>query len=167
MGKQKRPFNFDEYHAQRIIRVHFGGEDFIAALVRRRYDDFDVEQTGPGEWIGAETIPVFKMIRDNDEDSPTYGKRIPEPNTEPTRFKRQYNIKFTPEAVKNFKKLQGSRSFNKTELAYVYRDGSFFVPKEEDFWTKPMALLYDEVVHGKQTVNVEVTNATAKVTKKK
>jgi len=158
MGK-KKAFDFNEYHAQRIVRAFYGGVEYIAALVRKRYDDFDVEQTGPGEWIGVNTVPVYKMIRDNDENSETFGKRIPEPNTEPTRFKRSYTIPFNADTAKDFKKLQGSRSFNKTELTYLYRDGSFFVPNEEDFWTKSMKDLYAEVVQGKQTVNIEVTNS--------
>jgi hypothetical protein len=155
----KKAFNFNEYHAQRIVRASHGGKDYIMALVRRKYDEVDVEQTGPGEWIGNVEEPVYKMIRDNNEDSDTYGKRIPEPGVEPTRFRRKYTIEFNKESIDNFKKLQGVTNYNKTELCYLWRDGSYTVEDETEFWTVPQKDLYNRVVLGKQTVKVEIDNS--------
>ena len=155
----KKAFKFEEHHAQRIVRASHGGHDYIMALVRRKYDDVDVEQAGPGEWIGNVEEPIYKMVRDNDEESTTYGKRIPEPGTEPTRFRRKYTIEFNKESIADFKKLQGVTNYNKTELCYLWRDGSYTVEDENEFWTVPMKDIYARVVLGKQTVKVEIENS--------
>ena len=101
----KKKLSSDDYWAQQIIRAQQGGKDYIFALVRRKYDEDDIEPVGPGEYIGLDQKKNYPKVTDNDPESDTFGKRISKPNAEPSGIKVVYKDSFTPANVKKYQKM--------------------------------------------------------------
>ena len=152
----KKPFSYKEHWGQVIYRVSRGGIDYIGATVRKKYAEDDIEKYGPNTFIGLETTPVFDKVTDNDPESETYLKRITPEGAQPTKTRTSFNIKFTPETVKNFKELVGVNPMGETRFVYIFREHPFEAPNVDDFWEKKMSDVYNEVVRGiKDTPLVE------------
>lgn len=153
MGKRK--LNPEELWAQQIFRYQDpSGQDFIAALVFKKFSDFDVEGKGPGQYIGIERKEVFDMVTDNDPDSDTYTQRIQKPDSEPIRTVMRFTDKATPANLEKYKKMAGTTSAGITELIWKFREGAFNCSDREAFWTTPMSEVYQSVVLNKTVVQI-------------
>lgn len=146
-------FNPDKLWAQQIIRAKIKDEEFICALVRKRYEGEDVETIGAGEYLGLEKEEIYPMIVDSNPDSETFGKRIRKQDSEPTNVRLKFTQKYTPEIAKEWKKMCGYSTLGKTEYIWKFREGAFHA--EEDFWDVPITEAYDQTVKGKQVIVIE------------
>lgn len=152
MGKKK--LTEDNFWAQTIIRAQQDGEDYIFALVRRKYADDDIETTGPGEYFGLSRTESYARITDQDPDSETFGKRIDKPNSEPIGVKMTFKDKFNSANIKKYQKMAGINSFGQTEYIWKFKQINISADKVDEFWDIPQDDAYDRYVL-KQVVKVE------------
>jgi hypothetical protein len=157
----KKKFDYGDYWASDVYRTNIHGKEQIAAHIRRRYDDYDVDDVGPGIMIGLEITTAKRRINDIDPESDTFGKRIDDPQ-DPGKNRRQFTILWNDKTIKDFKKLVGTTRLGVTRFFYLYRERTYEAPKEEDFWTKSMSELHDSVVLGREKVLVTMKNNSAK-----
>jgi len=150
----KKKLTEDNYWAQQIIRAQQDGKDCIFALVRRRYSDDDIEQTGPGEYIGVDRKESFPKITDNDPESDTFTERIDKPNASATGVKLVYLDEFSPKNIEKYQKMSGITSYGQTQLIYKFRQMSITADKETEFWTESQDEIYNKYVL-KQVIIVE------------
>jgi len=146
-------YNPDKLWAQQIIRAKIKDQEFICALVRKRYEGEDVETIGAGEYLGLEKEEIYPMIVDSDPDSETFGKRIKKQGSEPTNVRLKFTQKYTPEIAKEWKKMCGYSTLGKTEYIWKFREGAFHA--EEEFWDTSITEAYDQTVKGKQVIVIE------------
>jgi len=73
----KKEPKFSELWASQVYRILKGDKEYIAAHVRRKYADRDIEPKGPGEYVGMKQEVRYEMTTDTDPDSDTYNQRIP------------------------------------------------------------------------------------------
>ena len=151
----KKVFSFDENWAEKIYRCSIGGQDYIAAWTRKKYAENDLETTGPGEYVGITEVEIRKKIRDNDEDSDTYGKRIEDSTAEPKKTLK-FTTLFDKNTIKQYRKLSGVTHMGATQLIYIFKQHAYEALDEEEFWSKSMKDVYDSVVRNRPTVNVQV-----------
>ncbi len=152
----KKVLDESNFWAQHIIRAQQDGKDCIFALVRRKYSEDDIEQTGPGEYRGLSKEPSYLKITDPDPDSDTFGQRIPKPNSEATGMKMIYLDKFTPENIKRYKSMCGINHFGQTEYIYKFKQVNITADKIDEFWKIPQDKAYDQYVLNKQEIVVKV-----------
>jgi len=146
MPKKEIPVNEKNYWAQEVFRVLVNGQGHIGALVRRKYDETDVEKRGLGMYIGIKEVEVKDMITDNDPESETFGKRIPDPNDEGGRKKMQFVETDDKEALAKYKKLTGTTNYGTTILTYKFREQTFEAPDSEEFWTADIKTIHRKYV---------------------
>lgn len=146
-------FNPDKLWAQQVIRAKIKDEEYICALVRKRYEGEDVEMEGAGEYIGLEKTEVFPMVVDSDPDSETFGKRIKKAGSESTNTVVKFSQKYTPEIAKEWQKMCGYSTLGKTEYIWKFREGSFHA--DEDFWSTSLKEAYEQSVQRKQVIVIE------------
>lgn len=146
-------FNPDKLWAQQVIRARIKDEEFICALVRKRFEGEDVEIEGAGEYIGLETETTYPMVIDSDPDSETFGKRIRKKDSEATNTRLKFVQKYTPEVAKEWQKMCGYSTLGKTEYIWKFREGAFHA--EEDFWGTSIKDAYESTVKGKQVIVIE------------
>ena len=164
MGKKEIPLNSDNYFAQQVYRVLVNGKGYIGALVRRRYDEFDVEKKGIGKYIGIEEVEIHDMVTDNDPESETFGKRIEDPNDEGGRKKMQFVETDDAKALEKFRKLTGTTNYGTTILTYKFREQTFEAPDNEEFWTANIQDIHRKYIQ-KLTVAPEQSMSRPRVTK--
>jgi len=131
----KRKFSFDDHFASRIVRVIGPKQDYLCALVHRKYDDIDVDTIGGGEWIGYKLVPQYRKISDNDPESETYGKRIDDPSQEPIGNKPQFDFETNEKNIKEFKKLVGNTVLGETIFVLRIDNSAYRAGNIEQFWT--------------------------------
>lgn len=154
MGKKQLTVN--DLWAPHIIRVKTSTGEKIAAFVRRKYSDDDIDTKDPGHYIGVKEVDDVPMITDNDPESETYTKRIPDPEAEPSSSGiKKFNESFTKENIAKYKKLVGNTVQGKTQLVYLFRDRAFTADDEEEFWTLPMEEVRKILTNRKQIVQLE------------
>ena len=156
MGKKK--LTDKDYWAQQIGRVEQNGVDHIFALVRRKYAEDDIETTGPGEYIGAETIQNYSKITDQDPDSETFGKRI-EDRTSPIGTKIVFKDEATPENIKKYQGMAGVNTFGKTQYIWHFPMESITAPSAKEFWKTPVEEAYRRFVLKEQVIKVETNKS--------
>lgn len=155
----KKAFSFDDYWASDIYRIQVAnGDEYIAAHVRRKFDDYDVDDQGPGTLIGAEIVVVKRKITDTDQDSETFGKRIDDPEDDLGRTKRAFKTKFDAKSVKDYQKLVGTTRLGSTRLYYNFKNRAYEAEDVTQFWTGKMKDIYNEVVMNRQKILLEQKN---------
>jgi len=146
-ARKKKPFSFDEHWGQQIFRTKKGPKEFLWALVRRKYDEDDIERKGIGIHIGVEEKPIFEMETDQDPESVTFGKRVPKrrivydtagnPKEEdmPVETRFTYIHEVSPVNIKKYKKLEGHNTlYGYTQFYWVINDRKVKCDNPEDFW---------------------------------
>lgn len=146
-------FNPDKLWAQQVIRARIKDEEFICALVRKRFEGEDVEMEGAGEYIGIESVLTYPMMIDSDPESETFGKRIRKTNSESVSTQLKFTQKFTPEIAKEWEKMCGYSALGKTEYIWKFREGAYTA--ENNFWKLSMDDAYEKTVRGKQVIVIE------------
>jgi len=157
MGKKK--LTEEDFYAQQVIRVQQDGKDYIYGLVRRKYSDDDIEQKGPGEYIGIDRKESYPKITDNDPASDTYTERIEDTNAGPTGVKLIYKDEFNAKNIARYRKMTGITSYGQTELIYRFRQINITADKAEEFWTVPQDDVYNTYVLKQQVVKVETNKS--------
>ena len=153
MAKKKLASN--DYWAQQIIRAQQGGKDYIFALVRRKYSDDDIEPVGPGEYLGLDQKKSYPKMTDNDPDSETFGKRIDNPNAEPTGIKIIYKDEFTPENIKKYKTMVDINDFGETAYLYKFKQITIQADKVNEFWSTTQDDAYNKYILKEQVITIE------------
>ena len=151
----KKTLTQNDYWAQHIIRAQQDGKDYIFALVRRKYSEDDVEQTGPGEYFGIEHKSSYAKVTDNDPDSDTFGKRIDKPNADPTGVRLVYLDKFTPENIKKYQSMSGVTTYGQTQHILKFKQMSITMDKIPEFWAKTQDELYDKYILKENKIIIE------------
>lgn len=146
-------FNPEKLWAQQVIRAKIKDEEYICALVRKKFEGEDVEMDGAGEYLGLEKEEIHPMTIDSDPDSETFGKRIKKQNTEATSTRLRFTQKYTPEISKEWQKMCGYSTLGKTEYIWKFREGAFHA--EDDFWTTNLQDAYEQTVKGRQVIVIE------------
>lgn len=148
----KKSFDFDSFWAQQVFRYQdTKGDEFIAALVFKKFSDSDVELKNP-QYIGISKQEVRDMITDNDPDSTTYTQRIPDPRGEVVRTVMKFSDRATPENLAKYKKLTGNTSAGITSLIWKFREGAHTCREPDKFWNTSMTDVYKEIVLNKPVV---------------
>lgn len=148
--KNDKNFIWEDHWAQSITRARHGEKEYLFAYVRRQHSYDDINMDGEGTWIGLVETPIYRMEVDNDEESPTYGDRVPleyKTNYEDGHIEKQKVIKghkyeYIYEATKinmdKFKKLYGTTIQGTTELLWLVGRKPYTCPYDKDFWTKTL-----------------------------
>lgn len=153
MGKKK--LTESDYWAQHIIRAQQDGKDYIFALVRRKYDEDDIESTGPGEYIGLSRENKYPKVTDKDPDSDTFGKRIDKPDADPIGVRLLYVDEFNSDNIKKYKSMSGITAFGQTEFIWKFKQVNITADKVEEFWQIPQDDAYDKYVLKETVVKIE------------
>lgn len=130
-----------------ICRKRFQGRDHFFAYIKRKhsYDDVVMDE---GSWIGLKERPIPKMTIDKDENSDTYGQRVPEVNkveyqdgsirdipiTTGTKF--EYTYPANDKNIEFFKKICGDTIHGTTQLVWCLTSKNYTCEYPEDFWTQ-------------------------------
>lgn len=142
----KKALDFSSLWAQQIYRYQDPkGDEFIAALVFKKFSESDVEMKHP-EYVGITKQEVRDMITDNDPDSETFTKRIPDQRGEVVRTVWKFTDKATPEMLEKYKKLAGSTNAGITSLIWKFREGAHTCREADVFWATPMKEVYQQYV---------------------
>jgi hypothetical protein len=153
MGKKK--LTEKDWWAQQIVKIEQDGDEYLFALVRRRYSHDDIEPVGPGEYIGAKTVEKFAIITDQDPDSDTFGKRIRKPNSEPIGTRIVFQDKVTPENIAKYKSMAGVTDFGATSYIWKFKMQSTQANSAKQFWDLSVDEAYNKFVLQEQVVKVE------------
>lgn len=148
--------DWEHLWAEVIYRKQLADKECLFAYVRKKFNDEDIVMDGAGQWIGLVEEPIYKMITDNDENSDTFGTRVPDKNVihyqdghteeipikKGTRFK--YTFTATPETIKNFKKLVGVNQAGDTKFIWSFSGGrEISCPYPDEFWDVPIREVRD------------------------
>jgi len=153
MAKKKLTEN--DYWAQHIIRAQQDGKDYIFALVRRKYDEDDIETTGPGEYLGLSREERYPKITDKDPDSDTFGKRIDKPNAEPIGIRLIYKDEFNAKNIEKYKAMAGVTGFGETGYIWKFKQINLTADNVNEFWEIPQEEAYDKYIVKQQVVKIE------------
>ena len=151
----KKAFKFEDYWASKIVRAIGTKEDYLCALVHKRFGESDVETHGGGEWVGFKTEPIYDMVFDNDPESETFQQRIPNPNTEPIGTKPVFDKPRNEKNVESFKKLVGTTILGTTQFNIRIDRSAYSADSEADIWETPAQEVRDVYTKAKKTVYVE------------
>ena len=151
------PLDATKFWAQSVFRTQIAGKGKICALIRKRYSEMDVEKKGPSQWLGIEEYEEKDLITDADPESETFGKRIPDPNSEGGTMKMRFVLDDDKETVDKIRKMSGTTNYGSTILTYKFRERTIDAPNYEEYWTKPIMQAYKELITdgGKVVVSLE------------
>ncbi len=114
-----------KYWASLVMRVQKNGEDYIAANIRPSYEPgfMDVSDiTGDILTIGQTKEQLVRKMFDKEPSSPTFGKRINDPNYSTGRWVWKFNQKMTKEAIKEIESMCGvSNPHGDTQYVWMQR----------------------------------------------
>lgn len=158
----QKEFNFSDYWAEAIYKKAYEGGEYLFAYVRRKHGYDDVNMDGEGKWVGLQEKPVLRMTVDKDEESDTYGQRIPETNEVEyqdgtkkkipiqTGTKYNYTYKIGSKTVTDFKKLYGHTVQGSTQLIWCTPNNKMLTCHYPDeFWDTAVSTVYDNYLKNK------------------
>ena len=156
----KKELTPSDWWAQNIWRTQSGGKEKIFALVRRKYGESDVETKGPGQYLGLKESDRFEMVTDNDADSETFGKRVPNPSGEPVGKKLEYTLEFNDKNIKDLRQMVAviGTPFGQTRFYYKFKERTITCESEEEFWTLDWHEAHERYIHRKQVIQIEQAN---------
>lgn len=157
MTIKSKAFKWEDYWAEAIYRKRFQNKDYLFAYIRRKHSYDDVKMDGEGSWVGLIEKPIHKMTVDKDEDSPTYGERVPETNAvhyqdgrieqlpilKGTKF--EYIYEANKKNIENFKKLYDNTIHGTTQLIWVLTSKNYSCEYPDDFWVSALKDVEDSI----------------------
>jgi len=154
---------FKELWAQQIFRSEVGGKQYIFALVKRKYGPQDVESTGPGEYIGIEQRPVYKMTTDTNPDSDTYNERVPEEQITYTGSGQEVKVKIqtgttwvnthevSKKMLEDYRSMVGNmpKPLGDTQMYWVLKEGKYQANDIDDFFEMDISEVREKLIKSK------------------
>lgn len=154
---------YSELWSQQIFRSQVGEKQYIFALVKRKYGPQDVESTGPGEYIGIEQKPVYKMTTDTNPDSDTYNERVPEEQLTYTGSGQEVRVKIqtgttwentievSKKSLEDFRSTVGimPKPLGETQLYWILKEGKYVCNDINDFFEMDISDVRSALVKSK------------------
>lgn len=159
--------DFSRLWSQQIFRSQVGEKQYIFALVKRKYGPNDVETTGPGEYIGIEQKPTYKMTTDTNPDSETYNERVPEEQSTFSGSGQEIKVKIqtgttwennhevSKKMLENYRSTVGNmpKPLGETQLYWILKEGKYQANDINDFFEMDMKDVRETLVKSKSIRN--------------
>lgn len=117
----------EKYWAQSVMRVQKNNKPYIAARLRPKYGEGfeDIDDTG-NKYIevGLTKEEKVRKIFDQNPDSPTFGKRINDPNASVGGYRLKFDTEMTEKALKELAKMCGQSNRGLTDFVFLRRGKS-------------------------------------------